>query len=45
MSACWPVGWQTKCHTKRCLEFKNNAIGHTTFTGWLACQLGPLYML
>ena len=33
-----------KCRTKRHLEFENNAIGHMTFTGWLACQPGLLYM-
>ena len=38
------VGHQTKCCTKRCLEFENNAVGSMTFTGQLACQLGPLYM-
>ena len=24
---------QHQSHTKRCLEFENNAIGHTTFAG------------
>ena len=33
-------GGQHKCHTKRCLESKNNAVGHTTFSKWPACQPG-----
>ena len=32
---------QLKSHTKKSLEFENNAVGHTTFLVWLACQLGP----
>ena len=28
----WPANGQHQSHTKRCLEFKNNAIGHTTFS-------------
>ena len=27
-----------KCHMKRCLEFKKNTIGHTTFVWWMTCQ-------
>ena len=30
------AGWQ-KCHTKRCLEFKKNAIGCMTFAWLLTC--------
>ena len=28
---CQPAGSQHKCHMKRGLEFKKNAIGHMTF--------------
>ena len=30
---CQPVGQPAKCYTKRCLELKNSAAGHTTFVG------------
>ena len=36
--------WLTKCHMKKCLEFENNTISHTTFAGQLTCQLGIPYM-
>ena len=42
ISTSWHVGLlgsQHKCHTKRCLEFKNNAVSHMTFSEQLACQL------
>ena len=40
--ASWPAdGWH-KSHTKKCLEFENNAVGCTTFSGWQTCQPGPL---
>ena len=35
----WPADSQHKCHTKRCLEFKKNAVGHTTFAEWPTCWL------
>ena len=38
------IGWLTKCHMKRCSEFENNTISHTTFVGQLTCQPGLLYM-
>ena len=28
---CWPVSWPAKCHTKTCLDFKNNVVGCMTF--------------
>ena len=34
----YDVGWPTadiKSHTKMCSEFEKNAIGHSTFVGWL----------
>ena len=36
-----PADGQHKSHTKKCLEFENNAVGHTTFSGWLTCWPGP----
>ena len=31
---CQPIGQPVKkCHTKRCLESRDNAAGHTTFIG------------
>ena len=36
--------WLTKCHMKKCLEFENNAISHTTFVGWPTCWLGIPYI-
>ena len=39
MSACQQA---VKMLYKKGLEFKNNAVCHTTFSGWLACQPGPL---
>ena len=30
-----------KSHTKKCSESENNVVGHTTFSVWLACRLGP----
>ena len=44
ISTLWHVsllGGQHKCCTKRCLEFKNNAVGYMTFSTQPACQLGP----
>ena len=32
---------QLKSHTKKCLEFENNVVGHMTFLVQLTCQLGP----
>ena len=30
-----PADGQHKSHTKKCLEFENNAVGHMTFSaGW-----------
>ena len=29
----WPANSQHRCHTKRHLEFKKNAVGHMTFVG------------
>ena len=37
----WPVNGQLKSRTKKCLESKNNAVDHTIFLVWLACQPGP----
>ena len=34
----------TKCHTKKYLEFENNAVGRTTFAGQLTYWLGIPYM-
>ena len=36
-----PADSQLKSHTKKCLESENNAVGHTTFLVWPACQPGP----
>ena len=36
--------WLTKCHTKKFLEFENNAIGCMTFVGQLTCWPGIPYM-
>ena len=36
--------WLIKSHTKNCSEFENNTVSHTTFVGWLTCQLGIPYM-
>ena len=43
ISTLWHVsllGGQHKCHTKRCLKFKNDAVGSTTFSEQLACWPG-----
>ena len=37
----WPADSQHTSHTKKCLEFENNATSHTTFSAQLACQPGP----
>ena len=34
----WPADGQHKYCTKRHLEFKKNAAGHTTFAGQPTCQ-------
>ena len=31
IAACQPANGQHKCHMKKHLEFKNNAVGHMTF--------------
>ena len=36
-----PADSQLKSHTKKCSEFKNNAVGHTIFVVQLTCQPGP----
>ena len=37
MSACQPA---EKCHTKKASEFKNNMVGHMTFSRWPAHKPG-----
>ena len=37
----WPANGQHKSHTKKHLEFENNAVCHTAFSAWLACWPGP----
>ena len=37
----WPADGQLKSHTKRCLEFENNAVSCTTFLVQPACWPGP----
>ena len=41
---CQLVGQPTKCHIKRCLEFKNSLFGHMTFVWRLTCLLDLLFM-
>ena len=40
----WPVDRPTKCHMKRCLEFKNNDISHMTFMQRPTCLLAMPFM-
>ena len=35
--------WLTKSHTKKCLEFENNAVSHLTFADWPTCHPGIPY--
>ena len=37
----WPANGQHKSRTKKCLEFENNAVSHTTFSAQLTCWPGP----
>ena len=41
---CQPVSQPTKCHTKRCLEFKTNVVSCMTFVWRPTCLLGLLFM-
>ena len=34
-----PADGQHKCHMKRGLEFKKNAVSHMTFAGWLTMSV------
>ena len=37
---CWLANGQHQSHTKKCLEFENNTISHTTFAGRLTMLTG-----
>ena len=39
--ASWPADGQHKSCMKKCLEFKINVVGCTTFSGQPTCQPGP----
>ena len=41
----WAADGQLKSHTKRCLEFENNAVDCMIFAAQPAGQLGPYYIL
>ena len=38
----WLANSQHKCHTKRSLEFKKNAVGCMTFAGQLTLLVGDI---
>ena len=38
----WLANGQHKCHRKRGLEFKKNAVGHTIFVGQLTMLVGDI---
>ena len=41
ITVCWLADGQHKCHMKKCLEYKNNLVGHMTFSKWPTCWPGP----